>query len=208
MDPDRILGWIIGGVLVGVACADWVLRRLLRRPVVIPVISRFTLSTRAMLVGAGLLCGIVGSWYASWRHEHELTLTESSVVVTALAPGESLFPIDVVVQNDFQRMTEVHLRCMVERFATDAVDFLDADVASSTNIRVLEKGGSVRLECPAPRELKPPFHSADVRGAHMTVDVVFSVPDRWRRLGVRQGFDLTVGNGAPLWTREAPILLR
>ena len=208
MEPDRVLGWTVAGVLIGVSFVDWAIRRWRRRPVEVPVISRLTPLTRAILVCGGLLCGFGGNWYANWRHEHELTLTERGVVVNALPPGDSLFPIELVVQNDFEQMTRVQLRCMVERFATDAVDFLDADVAKRVDVRALEKGASFRFDCPAPQELKPPFRSADVRGAHVTVDVVFSVPDRWRRLGVRQGFDLTVGNGAPSWKREAPVLLR
>jgi hypothetical protein len=208
MDPDRILGWIVGGVLIGLAFTDWTLGRLFRRPIAAPIISRFGLPTRAILVCGGILCVFSGSWYANWRHDHELRLTERSVVVMARAPGESVFPIEFVVTNDFERMTGVQLRCMVERFATDALDFLDADVTSRAEIPALEQGASFRFDCPAPRELRPPFPSADVRGAHVTVDVVFSVADRWRRLGVRQGFDLTVGNGAPSWTPEASVLLR
>jgi hypothetical protein len=208
MEPDRILGWIAGVVLIGLSSADWTISRLYRRAVVIPIKSRLTRPARAILMCGGLLCGLAGNWYANWRHEHELTLTERSVVVTALAPGNSLFPIELVVRNDFERMTDVQLRCMVERYATDALDFLDADVANRVDLRALETGASFRLDCPAPPELKPPFHSADVRGAHVTVDVVFSVSDRWRHLGVRQGFDLTAGDGAPSWKRESPVLLR
>jgi hypothetical protein len=208
MEPDRILGWIAGVVLIGLSSADWTISRLYRRPVVVPIISRLTRPTRAILVCGGLLCGLGGNWYANWRHEHELTLTERSVVVTALAPGDSMFPIELAVRNDFERMTDVQLRCMVERYATDAVDFLDADVANRADLHALEAGASFRFDCPAPPELKPPFHSADARGAHVTVDVVFSVSDRWRRLGVRQGFDLAAGDGTPSWKREAPVLLR
>jgi len=208
MDPERILGWIVGAIVIGLSSADWAMHRLLQRPVTLPVISRFTVPARAVLACVGLLCVVAGNWYVSWRHAHELPFTEDSVVVTALAPGDSLFPIAVVVQNDFQRMTNVQLRCMVERFSTSTVDFLDADVASRVDVGVLDKGGSFRFECPAPRELKPPFSSADVRGAHMTVDVLFSVADRWRRLGMRRGFELTVGSGAPSWKREPAALIR
>src|SRR5581483_1228939 len=208
MDPARVLGWMVGAILIGLSCADWAMHRLLHRSVTLPVISRLTLPTRAGLACVGLLCVVGGNWYVSWRHAHELPFGEDSVAVTALAPGDSLFPIAVVVQNDFQRMTHVQLRCMVERFSTSTVDFLDADVAARVDVRVLDEGGSFRFECPAPRELKPPFSSADVRGAHMTVDVLFSVADRWRRLGVRRGFDLTVASGAASWKREPAVLIR
>jgi len=207
MELGRILGWIVAGILLGAACTEWGARRLLGRTVVIPVLSRLTPAARAALACAGLLCGIGDELYVRWRHAHELALTDGRVIVTALPPGESLFPIQVIVQNEFERMTDVQLRCMVERFSTSAVDFLDADVTSRAETRALDKGGSFRFDCPAPPELKPPFHSADVRGAHMTVDVLFSVADRWRRVGVRQGFDLSVGSGAPSWSRE-PVVLR
>ena len=208
MEPDQIVGWIAGGILIGLSFTSWIVSRLYRRSVAVPVLSRLTLPARAILVCGGLLCGFGGTWYANWRHAHELALTDHSVTVTALAPGDSLFPIELVVRNDFERMTAVQLRCMVERFATDAVDFLDADVAGHTEVRALEKGASFRFDCPAPQDLKPPFDSAGVRGAHVTVDVLFSVSDRWRRLGIRQGFDLTVGSGAPTWKRETAVLLR
>ncbi len=208
MDPERILGWTVGAILIGLSCADWAMHRLLQRSVTLRVISRLTAPTRAVLACVGLLCVVAGNWYVTWRHAHELPFTEDSVAVTALAPGDALFPIAVVVQNDFQRMTRVQLRCMVERFSTSTVEFLDADVASRVDVPVFDKGGSFRFECPAPRELKPPFSSADVRGAHMTVDVLFSVADRWRRLGVRRGFDLRVGSGAPSWKREPAVLIR
>ncbi len=209
MDPERILGWVVGAILIGLSGADWAMHRLLPRPAALPVIPRFTVPTRAVLACVGLLCVVAGNWYVSWRHAHELPFTEDSVAVTALAPSaDSLFPIVVGVQNDFQRITRVQLRCMVERFSTSTVDFLDADVASRVDIPVLDKGGSFRFECPAPRELKPPFAPADVRGAHMTVDVLFSAADRWRRLGVRRGFELVAGSGAPSWTREPAVLIR
>lgn len=160
------------------------------------------------LVCAALLCGLAGAFYVHWRHEHELPLTDRSVVVTARAPGESVFPIAFGVTNDFERMTRVQMRCMVEHFATDALDYLDADVTASVDVPALEKGASFRFDCPAPRELKPPFRSAGVRGAHITLDVMFSVPDRWRRLGVRQGFEFSAGAGQPVWTPDAPVFLR
>ncbi len=196
MDPDRIVGWIAAGVLIGLALTNWTMRR------------RFSPRIAVIFVCAGLLCGFGGNWYADWRHEHELTLTERSVAVTVRAPGDSLFPIELAVRNNFERMTRVRLRCMVERYATDAVDFLDADVDAGTEVAALEKGASIRFECPAPREIPSPFHTADVRGAHVTLDVTFSVPDRWRRLGVRQGFDLSVGKGRASWTPDAAVLLR
>jgi hypothetical protein len=194
MEPVPITGWIVGGLLI-----------LLALPL---VTSRLTLTTRAILVCAGLLAGLGGMWFARWRHEHELPLTDRSVLVTARAPGASLFPVELKIANGFLRLSRVQLRCMVERFATDRVDFLDADVANRADLPALERGASYTFECPAPPELQPPFPSADVRGAHVTLDVTFSVPDRWRRIGVRQGFDLTSGTGQPVWTPDAPVLLR
>jgi hypothetical protein len=143
------------------------------------------------------------------RRGREAAFTEASVVVTARPPAEPVFPIELVIANEFQAMTNVQLNCTVDHFSTDSVDLLDTDVVSRDLVPTIAKSAQHRFQCQAPAELTPPFHLGDVRGAHVTLDVLFSVSDRWRRLGVRQGFDLVDDKSRGFfWQPLAPVLLR
>ena len=129
--------------------------------------------------------------------------------MTAQPPADGFFPIAFVVTNDFRTATNVTIGCTVRRFLTDNVDFMDTDLTSREVVPTLAKGSRRAFHCQAPAELTSPVQLADVRGARVSVDVIFSVPYRWRRLGVRQGFDLVIdkARGAS-WQAAAPALRR
>ena len=151
------------------------------------------LSRRAGWIGGGVLAMLVvvaGVDRLRERAANQIPLTETSVMVAAKPPADALFPIEFLITNDFQPITRVRVSCIVDRFVTDEVDLVDTEAGARDEAPAMARGAQRPFVCPAPAELRPPFHLDAVRRAHVTVDVEFSVPGRRRPLGVRQGFDL------------------
>ena len=138
-----------------------------------------------------------------------IALGETSVVVAAKPPTPAFFPIEFLITNDFQPVTDVRVSCIVDRFVTGEVDLVDTDTSAREAVSALGRGDQRPFSCPAPAELTPPFRLDAVRRAHVTVDLVFSVRGRRTPLGVRQEFDL-IGDSVrrPFWQPAAPILSR
>jgi hypothetical protein len=165
--------------------------------------STHRLGFAALLLG---LCGC-GVWlYISVRHKNELPLTNGSVIVTVAPPADLFFPIATRVGNEFQSMTDVTLTCTINLVATEAIRVIDTDFVNREVVPTLAKGDTHQFSCPMPPDLPPSVYRNDVREAHVTIDVVFSVPDRWRRIGVRQAFELVAESQGSSW-KAAPAIL-
>jgi hypothetical protein len=157
----------------------------------------------AVLLVAGVAYRLAGR---SWDG---IALSDTSVVVTARLPTDAFFPVEFLIANDFQPITDVRVSCIVDRYVTDAVDLVDTDTSGREMVPALARGAQRSFSCPAPAELPPPFPLSAVRRAHVIVDVVFSVPGRWKPLGVRQGFDLVSDPvRRPFWQAAPPVLTR
>jgi hypothetical protein len=138
-----------------------------------------------------------------------IALSDTSVLVAAKPPSDAFFPLEFLITNDFQPITDVHVSCTVERFVTGEVDFVDTETSVREIVPVMTGGAQHPFRCAAPPELSPPFQLAAVRRARVSVEVLFSVVGRRRPLGVRQSFDL-VGDPVQrsLWQPDRPVLLR
>jgi hypothetical protein len=139
----------------------------------------------------------------------EIGLAETSVGVAAKPPAAAFFPIEFLITNDFQPISDVRVSCVVDRFVTGEVDLVDTDTSGREVVPAMGRGAAHPFLCPAPAELTPPFQLGSVRRAHVTVDVVFSVDGRRKPLGVRQSFDLVADPvRRPVWQAAAPVLSR
>jgi len=156
-----------------------------------------------------VLLAVAVAYRLAARSGNEVVLAETSVVVTARLPSDAFFPVEFLIANDFQPITDVRVSCIVDRFVTDAVDLVDTDTTAREVVPALARGAQRSFSCPAPAELPPPFALSAVRRAHVTVDVVFSVAGRWKPLGVRQSFDLVSDPvRRPFWQPAPPVLSR
>jgi hypothetical protein len=143
------------------------------------------------------------------RYGNRIPLTETSVMVAAKPPADKFFPIEFLITNDFQPITDVLVTCIVDRFVTDEVDLVDTEPRTREKVPAMAQGMQRPFACPAPPELSPPFRLGDVRRAHVSVEVLFSVRGRRRPLGVRQPFDLVVDPvRRAVWVPSAPVLSR
>lgn len=166
---------------------------------------------RAAWVLGGVCIGlliVVGANRLRGPSANELAFAETSVVVTAKLPTEAFFPIEFLIANDFQSITDVRISCIVDRFVTGEVDLIDTDTSGRDAVPAMARGTQRPFTCPAPAELSPPFRLGEVRRAHVSVEVLFSIPGRRGPLGVRQDFDLV---GDPVrrsfWQAAAPVSL-
>jgi hypothetical protein len=162
-------------------------------------------------IGGVLILLLVVAGIYQWREcsANRVPLTDTSVMVAAKPPADAFFPIEFLITNDFQLISGVRVSCIVDRFVTDEVDLVDTEAAGREDVPAIARGAQRPFACPAPAELRPPFRLDAVRRAHVTVDVVFSVPGRRQPLGVRQAFDL-VGDPVRrrLWQPVTAVLSR
>jgi hypothetical protein len=144
------------------------------------------------------------------RSANRIPLTETSVMVAAKPPADTFFPIEFLITNDFQPITNVLVSCIVDRFVTDQLDLVDTERRAREEVPAMAQGAQRQFACPAPPELSlPPLRLGDVRRAHVSVEVLFSVPGRRQPLGVRQPFDLVVDPvRRAVWVAAAPALSR
>ena len=143
------------------------------------------------------------------RSANRIPLTETSVTIAAPPPAEGVFPIELLITNDFQPITGVLVSCVVDRFVTIDVDLVDSELRAREEVPAMAPGTQRRFTCPAPTELDPPFRLGEVQRAHVSVDVRFFVRGRRQALGVRRGFDLVADPvRRPIWQASAPVLSR
>jgi len=162
-------------------------------------------------VGGALLVLLIAAGVDQLRQRaaDRIPLTEDSVMIAARPPADAVFPIEFLITNDFQPITDVRIRCVVDRFVTDDIDLVDTDTSARDVVPAMAKGGQHRFSCPAPPELTPPFRLGAVRRAHVSLEVLFSVRGRRQPLGVGQGFDLVADPvRRSVWQPAAPALTR
>lgn len=169
-------------------------------------------SRRARTALVGVFLAVVAGAAAyrfGVRSDGDFALADHKVVVTARLPVDALFPIEFLITNDFQTLTDVRLACIVDRVVTDAVDLVDTDASAREVIPAFASGAQRSFTCPAPAGLSAPLPLDSVRRAHVNVDLVFSLRGRWQPLRLRQGFDLVVDPvRRPFWQADPPMLSR